>query len=75
MVSKFMVEGFYVMMIELYYCWWIYFHLFGLDFLSADFHGFSCAKLQSSGSGKNDSSNAASWQNLAIETPAVLFVH
>ena len=52
------------------------FHLFGLDFfLSADFHGFSCAKLQSSGSGKNDSSNAASWQNLEIETPAVLFVH
>ena len=42
----------------------------GCFFLSADFHGFSCAKLQTSGSGKNDSSNAASWQNLAV-----LFVH
>lgn len=79
MVSKFMVEGFYVMMIELYYCWGIYIYIFPFIwagfFLSADFHGFSCAKLQSSGSGKNDSSNAASWQNLEIETPAVLFVH
>ena len=71
-----MVEGFYVMMIELCYCWWIYISIYlGCFFLSADFHGFSCAKLQSPGSGKNDSSNAASWQNLEIETPAVLFVH